>query len=66
MGDVLQVIRRRLSLPSFVFTEDMTLARRSIARLADLDVRTICFAHYPTWREDGGEALRALARRVAA
>ncbi len=63
VGDVLQVIRGRVSLPSLVFTEDMALARGSIARLAELDVGTICFAHYPTWREGGGEALRDLAER---
>ncbi len=66
VGDVLQVIRGALSLPSLVFTEDMALARRSIGRLAALDVRTICFAHYPTWREGGGEALRGLAEREGA
>lgn len=63
VGDVLQVIHGQLSLPSYVFTEDMTLARRSIARLAELEVDTICFAHYPAWREGGGEALRGLAER---
>ncbi len=63
VGDVLQVERGRLKLPSLVFTEDMAEARRSIARLAELDVETICFAHYPTWREGGGEALRDLAER---
>jgi glyoxylase-like metal-dependent hydrolase (beta-lactamase superfamily II) len=63
VGDVLQVERGRLTLPSIVFTENMGLARRSIARLAGLDVETICFAHYPTWREGGGEALRELAGR---
>ena len=61
VGDVLQVIRGRVSLPSHVFTEDMAQARRSIARLAELDVDVICFAHYPAWRDGGGEALRALA-----
>ncbi len=66
VGDVLQVIRGALSLPSLVFSEDMALARRSIGRLAALDVRTICFAHYPTWREGGGEALRGLAEREGA
>jgi glyoxylase-like metal-dependent hydrolase (beta-lactamase superfamily II) len=66
VGDVLQVIRGRVSPPSHVFTEDMALARRSIARLAELDVDTICFAHYPTWRQGGGEALRELAEREGA
>lgn len=65
-GDVLQVDRGRLTLPSYVFTESMDEARRSIARLATLDVETICFAHYPTWREGGGEALRDLAERQGA
>ncbi|MGH2451131.1 MAG: MBL fold metallo-hydrolase [Candidatus Limnocylindria bacterium] len=66
VGDVLQVIRGRLSLPSHLFTEDMGAARRSIARLADLDVETICFAHYPPWRSGAREALQALAARERA
>lgn len=64
VGDALQVIRRRLSPPSRLFTEDMALARRSIARLAQLDVDTICFAHYATWRHGGGDALRELVDRM--
>lgn len=64
VGDVLQVIGGQVSLPSAFFTEDMDLARRSIARLATLDVKTICFAHYATWHEGGGEALRSLADRL--
>lgn len=66
VGDVLQVIRGRVSLPSYMFTEDMAQARRSVARLAELDVDTICFAHYPTWRHGGREALRELAEREGA
>jgi len=66
VGDVLQVERGRVSHPSLVFTEDMSLARRSIARLAELDVDTICFAHYPTWREGGRDALRDLVDRQGA
>ena len=65
-GDALQVIRGAVALPSLVFTEDMALARRSIARLAELDVETICFAHYPAWRTAGRDALRALAEREPA
>lgn len=66
VGDVLQVIRGHVSLPSYVFTEDMALARRSVARLAELDVDTICFAHYPTWQQGGRAALAQLAEREGA
>jgi glyoxylase-like metal-dependent hydrolase (beta-lactamase superfamily II) len=60
VGDVLQVIRGRISLPSHLFTEDMPAARRSIARLAELDVDTICFAHFPDWHGGVRDALRAI------
>jgi hypothetical protein len=36
-------------------------ARRSVARLAELDVDTICFAHFPPLREGARDALRGLA-----
>jgi len=61
VGDLLQRIRGQVSLPSYLFTDDMGLARRSIARLAELDVETILFAHYPPVRQGAREALRALA-----
>ncbi|HET8569175.1 MAG TPA: MBL fold metallo-hydrolase [Candidatus Limnocylindria bacterium] len=61
VGDVLQVVRGRISLPSQVFTEDMGEARRSIARLAELDVEIVAFAHYPAWRGGVRDALRAIA-----
>jgi len=61
VGDMLQQIRGKISLPSHLFTDDMGLARRSIARLAELDVETILFSHYPPVRQGGREALRALA-----
>jgi glyoxylase-like metal-dependent hydrolase (beta-lactamase superfamily II) len=60
-GDLLQRIKGKVTLPNHFFTDDMTLARRSIARLADLDVETILFSHYPPYRENAREALRALA-----
>ncbi len=62
VGDVLQVIRRRLIGPSAFFSEDGALARRSLARLAELDVDTICLAHYPPWRQE----VRATLTRLAA
>ncbi len=60
-GDVLQVLRGRLSFASQFFTEDMSLARRSIGKLAALDVETIAFSHFPVWRTGASAALRALA-----
>lgn len=61
VGDALQVIRGQLSGPSQLFTDDMRQARRSIAKLAEREVDTILFAHYPPWRSGAREALRALA-----
>jgi len=61
VGDLLQRMRGQVTLPNYFFTDDMALARRSIARLADLDVETILFSHYPPVRQGGREALRALA-----
>lgn len=60
-GDVLEVRHGRLSLASQFFSHDLALARRSIARLAALDVGTIAFAHFPPWRDDPRRALRELA-----
>ncbi|MEP7003936.1 MAG: MBL fold metallo-hydrolase [Chloroflexota bacterium] len=59
-GDVLQFRRGRLSPPHQVFSDDLAEARRSVARLAELDVETICFAHFPPLRGSGSVALRSL------
>ncbi|MEK7861973.1 MAG: MBL fold metallo-hydrolase [Chloroflexota bacterium] len=61
VGDILQRLRGQVTLPNYIFTDDMGLARRSIARLAELDVDTILFSHYPALREGARDALRALA-----
>jgi glyoxylase-like metal-dependent hydrolase (beta-lactamase superfamily II) len=60
VGDMLQRIRGRVALPNYFFTDDMALARRSIGRLAELDVETILFSHYTPYRENVRETLRAL------
>ena len=60
-GDVLQVIRGRVTFASTVFSEDVALARASVARMAALDVETIAFSHYPPWREGANQVLRELA-----
>jgi glyoxylase-like metal-dependent hydrolase (beta-lactamase superfamily II) len=64
-GDALQVIRGRVTFASRVFSDDMRLARDSVARLAELDVETIAFSHYPPLREGANGVLRALADRAA-
>ena len=61
VGDLLQRVKGKVTLPNAFFTDDMALARRSIGRLAELDVETILFSHYAPYREGAREALRALA-----
>jgi len=62
VGDALQVIRGKVTFASSVFSEDIALARASVARMATLDVETIAFAHYPPWRNDANGTLHTLAR----
>ena len=64
VGDALQVIRGRVTFSSAVFSDDMPLARASVARMAELDVETIAFSHYPPWRDGANAALRDLAARA--
>ena len=65
VGDNLQVIRRKVTFASSVFSDDMALARASVARMAALDVQTIVFSHYPPLRDGANGVLRALADRAA-
>jgi glyoxylase-like metal-dependent hydrolase (beta-lactamase superfamily II) len=60
VGDLLQRVKGKVTLPNYFFTDDMAEARRSIGRLADLDVETILFSHYPPYRENARETLRQL------
>jgi glyoxylase-like metal-dependent hydrolase (beta-lactamase superfamily II) len=64
-GDVLQVVRGRLTYASAFFSHDHAGARSSVDRLAALDVETIALSHYPAWREHPNLALRDLATRAA-
>jgi glyoxylase-like metal-dependent hydrolase (beta-lactamase superfamily II) len=64
-GDVLQVIRGRLTYASSIFSHDLGLARLSVDRLAALDVETIALSHYRPWRTDARAALLELAARAA-
>lgn len=63
-GDLLQVIRGKVTFASTVFSDDIGLARASVARMAELDVETIAFSHYPPWRDGANEVLRDLAARA--
>ena len=64
-GDVLQVIRGRLTYASSVFSHDYGAARQSVARLAELDPRVIALAHYKPWTHDCQATLGGLARAAA-
>lgn len=59
-GDVLQVVRGRVTYASTFFSRDIALARSSLSRLAELDVGTIAFSHFPPWTNDVPGTLRAL------
>jgi len=61
VGDILQRLKGEVTYPNYLFTDDMGLARRSIARLCELDIETILFSHYPAVREGARDALRSLA-----
>ena len=63
-GDVLQRKRGRVVFASPIFSDDHAAARASIRRLADLDVETIVFSHYPPLTEGANETLANLAREV--
>jgi glyoxylase-like metal-dependent hydrolase (beta-lactamase superfamily II) len=63
-GDVLQVIRGRLTYASALFSHDHAGARGCIERLAGLDVETIALSHYPPWRESPRQLLQDLAARA--
>jgi len=64
-GDVLQVIRGRLTYASAFFSHDHVGARASVQRLAALDVATIALSHYPPWTDDPTGALGVLAAAAA-
>jgi glyoxylase-like metal-dependent hydrolase (beta-lactamase superfamily II) len=64
-GDVLQVVRGRLTYASAFFSHDHAGARGSVERLAALDVGTIALSHYPPWRDDCNAALDELAALAA-
>jgi glyoxylase-like metal-dependent hydrolase (beta-lactamase superfamily II) len=65
VGDVLQRRFGRVGLASALYSDDIRAARRSVQRLAVLDVRTIVFSHFPPLTERAGETLERIAREAA-
>lgn len=64
-GDVLQVIRGRLTYASSIFSHDYPAARQAVSRLAELDVKTILLAHYRPWTAECRPTLQRLASQAA-
>lgn len=63
-GDALVRKPWGLSMAAGLWTEDAPLARRSLARTADLAVDTACFGHGKPLTHDAGKTLRAFFNRV--
>jgi glyoxylase-like metal-dependent hydrolase (beta-lactamase superfamily II) len=64
VGDVLQARFGRVGFASRLYSDDYAAARASVERLADLDVETIVFGHFPPWRQDARHVLQGLAAQV--
>ena len=60
VGDALQARLGRTGFASRLYSDDWHEARRSVKRMANLDVETIVFGHYPP-RSDAGPVLHRLA-----
>ena len=65
VGDVLQRRFGRVSAASNLYSDDPTMARSSLQRLADLDVKTLVFSHYPPLVDEPTATLAKLARQVS-
>jgi glyoxylase-like metal-dependent hydrolase (beta-lactamase superfamily II) len=61
VGDALQARFGRVTFASRLYSDDYVLAKSSVRRLAELDVETIVFSHYPPLRHDANAVLRRLA-----
>ena len=64
VGDTLQRRFGTVSFASSLYSDDIGTARRSVQRLALLDVDTVVFSHFPPLTEGASETLAALARRL--
>lgn len=63
VGDTLQRRFGRVSFASGLYSDDLAAAKRSVKRLAALDVETIVFSHFATLEGGAAEVLAALADR---
>jgi glyoxylase-like metal-dependent hydrolase (beta-lactamase superfamily II) len=54
----------RLGLPLALFTSDMAQAKRSIKKLAALEIETLCFGHGAPMTRNTSARLRAFAARL--
>jgi glyoxylase-like metal-dependent hydrolase (beta-lactamase superfamily II) len=61
VGDALQARLGRVGFASRLYSDDWGAARLAVQRMAELDVETIVFSHYPPWRDDANGLLRRLA-----
>jgi glyoxylase-like metal-dependent hydrolase (beta-lactamase superfamily II) len=64
VGDTLQRRFGRVSFASRFYSDNHAAARRSVKRLADLDVETIVFSHFPALHEGAADVLAELAHRA--
>jgi glyoxylase-like metal-dependent hydrolase (beta-lactamase superfamily II) len=63
VGDSLQRRFGRVSFASGLYSDDHAQAKRSVKRLAELDVETIVFSHFAALEGGAGEVLARLAER---
>jgi glyoxylase-like metal-dependent hydrolase (beta-lactamase superfamily II) len=65
VGDVLQRRFGRVSPASRLYSDDPAAAQSSLQRLAELDVKTLVFSHYPPLVDEPAATLVKLARQAA-
>jgi glyoxylase-like metal-dependent hydrolase (beta-lactamase superfamily II) len=63
-GDVMVRIPSNLHLPQASYTPDMDEAKRSIHKVADMDVQTLCLGHGKPFIGDAAPAVRAFANTL--
>lgn len=64
VGDNLERRFGRVSFASRLYSDDYAAARRSLKRLAQLDVKSVVFSHFAALEEGAAEILAGLAAQV--